>query len=243
MKRYILIIALLALCGFSPKVFAQWLPYYPEAIYRVADEDTLRNVQNLTLELPKVEPHLSVGTGFMGTSYGDNRLYTSVAPSLVYRPSKKWTLMGGFRITTDMGLNPNYPFGSGLTDLAPYRRNGGTGLVSGGVRAQYQVNDNVWLAGSVYHIGGTYAPLYFGNGNVYDVSCTAISAEAAFRFANNNFLHVSFTYLNDQQGTLPYMMHDAWMHCGGYGGWGFYATPADYYRMAAFGPMCHGYGF
>ena len=59
--------------------------------------------------------------------------------------------------------------------LAPYRqRNGGTGLVSAHAAAQYQVNDHLWLAASLYHLTGTYAPLYgFGNGDVFDVSAKA----------------------------------------------------------------------
>lgn len=232
MKKYSFVVLVVLLGAFVPGVRAQWLPYAERAACCM---DTAGVLQ---AELPKFEPHLSVGTGFFGTSFGDNRLYTSVAPSLVYRPSKKWTLMGGFRITTDMGLNPNYTLQPEKQSLAPYRRNGGTGLASVSVAAEYQVNDRLWLSGSVYHVGGSYAPLYFGNGNTFDVSCTAITASAAFRFANDNFLRVTFAYINDQNGTLPYMMHDAWMHCG-FGGWGMYATPADYYRMAAFGPMCY----
>ena len=66
---------------------AQWLPYYPASLYPHLYADTC--TASDTLVLPKWEPHLSVSTGFMGTSYGDNRLFTSVAPSLVYRPSDK----------------------------------------------------------------------------------------------------------------------------------------------------------
>ena len=156
---------------------AQWLPYYPASLYPHLYADTC--TASDTLVLPKWEPHLSVSTGFMGTSYGDNRLFTSVAPSLVYRPSDKWTLVGGFRITTDMGLNPNYTIGTNQRSLAPYKTNGGTGLASGYVEAQYQVNENFWLAGSIYHIGGSYAPFYGPlNGEAFQVSATAISAAA-----------------------------------------------------------------
>ena len=44
----------------------------------------------------KWEPHLSVSTGFIGSNYGDNRLFTSVAPSLDFRPNDRWRLTGGF---------------------------------------------------------------------------------------------------------------------------------------------------
>lgn len=240
MKKIAFIIVLI-LAGFGSRVCAQWQPYYPGTMYRIDNADTIDDLSHVCVELPKYEPHLSVTTGFMGTNYGDNRLYTSVAPSLVVRPSKRWTLIGGFRITTDMGLNGNYTF-SDHTSLAPYRRNGGTGIAAVGLAAEYQVNENIWLSGSLYHFGGTYAPVYFGNGNVYDVSCTAISAAAAFRFSDDNFLKISFTYLRDNYGTLPLMMHDAWMHSGCYG-WGMY-SPADYYRMAAYGmPMCTAFGY
>lgn len=195
------------------------------------------NMLRDTAYLPKWEPHLSVTSGFMGTHYGDNRLFTSIAPSLTYRPSDRWTLHAGFRLTSDMGMNPNY-IGSSPRSLAPMRPNGGTGMASAHIEAAYQVNDNMWLSASVYHLGGTYAPIYgFANGRAVDISATAISAAAAFRFHDNSFLHLSFTYIRDQYGTMPFLYHDAWMQSG-CGPWGFYAGPADMYRMAMpWGPM------
>ncbi|MCQ2273723.1 MAG: hypothetical protein MJZ86_02905 [Bacteroidales bacterium] len=242
MKINAFAILLMLVGALSLKVSAQWVPYYPGTMYRVDVDDTITDPDHWQLQLPKYEPHLSVSTGFFGTDFGDNRLYTSVAPSLIVRPNSKWTLMGGFRITTDMGLNSHYIIDNANPSYAPYKRNGGTGLVSAGVAAQYQVNDNIWLAGSIYHMTGTYAPLYFGNGNVFDVSCTAISAEAAFRFANNNLLHIAFTYINDQNGTMPYMMHDAWMHCVGFGGYGMYTNPCYHHinpTSSYLMPMCY----
>ena len=177
----------------------------------------------------------------MGSSFGDNRLFTSVAPSIVYRPSDRWTLSAGFRITSDMGLNPNYSLSAPAKDLAPYKRNGGTGLASAYAAGSYRVSENFWLAAAVHHIGGTYAPLYgFANGEVLDVSATAISAAAAFRFNNDSFLQLSFTVMRDHYGTMPFLYHDMWMHCGG-GAWGLYASPSDYYRMASpFSPYYYG---
>lgn len=184
--------------------------------------------QKDSVKTPKWEPHLSVSTGFIGSNYGDNRLFTSVAPSLDFRPNDRWRLTGGFRITSDMGM----PMISNNRDLAPYKRDKGTGLVSVHGAAEYQVNDRLWLAAAVYHVAGSYAPFYgFGRGNAWDVSATAISAAAAFRFNDNDFLRLSFTVVRDNYGTLPFMYHDAWLH-GGYGAWGLYATPLDYYRMA-----------
>lgn len=187
-----------------------------------------------TVAFPKWEPHMSVSTGFMGSSYGDNRLYTSVAPSVTFRPSVRWTLNAGFRITSDMGLNQNQMFTTPAKDLAPYkRRNGGTGIASAHVAVQYQASDRLWLAASVYHLGGSYAPVFgFGNGSAFDVSATALSAAASYRFKNDSFLHLSVTYIRDEYGTMPFLYHDAWMH-GAYGQWGMYASPTDYYRMAA----------
>ena len=220
--KYITVAVLLCLMSVVP-ARAQWK----------SDADTVK--------LSRWEPHLSVSTGFMGTSYGDNRLYTSVAPSLTFRPNGRWTMNAGFRITTDMGLNPNYAFSSPTRSLAPVRhRNGGTGLASAHVAAQYQVNDRLWLAAAMYHLGGTYAPLYgFGNGEVFDVSATAVSAAATYRFNNDSFLHLAVTYVRDEQGTLPYLWHDAWMH--GYGSWGMYTSPMGYYHLGApYGQMLYG---
>ena len=195
-----------------------------------------------TVALPKWEPHLSVSTGFIGSSYGASRLYTSVAPSLSFRPSDHWTINAGFRITTDMGLGSQHQFSYPAKDLAPYKhRNGGTGIASAHVAAQYQVTDRLWLAASIYHLGGTYAPIYgFGNVGSFDVSATAVSAAASYRFRNDSFLHFSLTYIRDEYGTMPYLFHDAWMH-GGYGPWGMCVSPTDYYRMASpYSPLFFG---
>lgn len=223
MKKRIYIVALLIVAGFSTPLLAQWHPFYRPLNYMPVGSDPEVYEVPDSVMLPKWEPHLHVGTGFMGTSYGDNRLYTSVSPSIIYRPTNKLSFAGGFNITTDMGLNPNYNIGKTERSLIPYR-NGGTGLASAYVEAEYQVGENVWLSGSIYHMGGTYAPVYgWGNGNVYDVSVTAVSAAAAFRFKNDSFLHISFTYLRDNFGTMPYMMHDAWH--SGFGGWGMNGSP------------------
>ena len=188
----------------------------------------LREIKD-SVKAPKWEPHLSVSMGFLGSSYGDNRLFTSVAPSLSYRPNDRWLVSAGFRITSDMG----FPFVQNNRDLAPYKREGGTGLASAHVAAEYRVNDNLWLAASVYHIGGKYAPFcVFAQGSTLDVSATAISAAAALRFNDDNYLRLSFTMIHDHYGTLPYMYFDSWMHSG-FSPWGMYASPTDFYRMAA----------
>lgn len=235
MSKYKLFILAIMFCCFATSLRAQWqLPNggVREENYNIEKFDTLA--------LPKWEPHLYVGTGFMGTNRGDNRIYSTVMPSLTFRPSDKWAITGGFSFTSDLGLNPYYSFESAPKSLAPYKRNGGTSLASGYVSAEYHAGENVWLSASLYHQGGTYAPIYgFANGNAFDVSVTAINAEAAFRFKNNNFLILSFTMIKDNVGTLPYMMYDSWHH-GGFGPWGMYASSFDYYRMSApCGMMCN----
>lgn len=163
------------------------------------------------------EPHLAVSTGFIGSALGDNRLFTSVAPSIAYHASDRLSFYGGFSITSDLGLNPSYNAGR---SRAPRRSNGGTGLVSAEAGGEYRLNERVWLAASVWHLRGEYAPL-FGplNGDAVEMSATAISAAAAFRFKDNNYLHLSFTYVRDNAGTLPWMCYDSFMHSGfGWGG-------------------------
>ncbi len=192
---------------------------------------TGRHTGSDTLRLPKWEPHLAVATGFMGSSAGDNRIFTTVAPSLTYRPSSRWTVNAGFGITSDMGLNPNYAMTRPTRNLAPYKRNGGTGLVSAHAEAIYRAGENVWLAAAVYHLSGSYAPLFgMANGRVLDVSATAISAAAAFRLSEKSFLQLSFTAVHDRYGTMPALYHDAWMH-GGCGSWGLYSPLAGYGHM------------
>lgn len=186
-----------------------------------------------TIVLPRFEPHLYLGTGFVGTNYGDNRLYYEVAPSFVFCPNNRWTVNAGFGITTDFGLNGGYNrVAAEPRSLAPYKMgNGGTRLFEASVAASYRISENVWVAGAIAHLQGQYAP-YFGpaNGQAVPVSATAISGAAAFRFANNDWLHIAFTYVRDHNGTMPYLYHDAWHNMGGYGypfnncgmGWGYW---------------------
>ena len=220
MKKILL--SILVLCA-MPVAHAQLFGGFYSPLFPYITDDTIK--------APKYEPHLSVSTGFMGSTHGDNRMFTSVAPSLVVRPSNRWTITTGLSLTSDFGLNPNYIATAEPNSLAPLRRNGGTGLVSAYAAAQYQAGDNIWLSAMLYHLGGTYAPLYgFANGNVLDVSATALSAAATFRFKNDNFLHLSFTYVRDDYGTIPFLYHDYWMHGGCYSpyGFGIYASPFCY---------------
>lgn len=185
----------------------------------------------------KWEPHLFVETGFMATNYGDNRAFTTVAPTLTYHVNERLSFTGGFGLSSDFGLNAHYNIDN--RSYAPYKhRNGGTGLIAGHFSAEYQVSENVWLAASISHIGGTYAPFYGPmNGGAFDVSATAISAAAAFRFNNDNYLRLSITLIRDHAGTLPYMYRDAWMHS--FGPSSYFACSTDYYRM--FCPMNMGF--
>lgn len=190
-----------------------------------------QHIQERDTIVPRWEPHISVTTGFVGSSYGDNRLYTSIAPSVTFRPTKRLSFVGGIGMMNDLGMDPHYLVHP-VRSLAPLRSsNGGTGLVSAYVGAEYQVNDRLWLAASLYHLGGQYAP-FFGcaNGSAVDVSATALSAEAAYRFSDNNYLRLSFTVVRDHTGMLPYMMYDSWMYHG-WGSWNSYASPTDLYRL------------
>ena len=178
---------------------------------------------------PKWEPHVMMGTGFVGTNYGDNRIYNTFAPSLVYRPNSRLTLTGGFALMTDLGLNSNYRPAS-VRSKAPRRSNGGTGLVSAGLEAQYQLGENLWIAASLYHMSGQYAPMYgCANGNVLDMSVTAFSTSMAYRFSNDNYLHLYVSFIRDNAGTMPYLLYDSF--CNGWGGLSAYGRPFGHYSM------------
>lgn len=215
MKTIRYIVAAVLMMG-SLNLWAQWRPYHEAVFDTVEDFDTI--------SFPRWEPHLSVGMGFFSSSFGDSRVFTSVAPSLSYRPNDRLTVNGGFRVISDFGVDKVFASPAPVRNLAPYRNNGGTGMVGVHLGAEYQVNDNVWLAATLYHLGGSYAPIYaFTNGNDLDVSITALTAEAAFRFKNDNFLHLSVTVMRDRGGALPYMWHDAFMT--GHGAWGMGGMP------------------
>lgn len=176
--------------------------------------------QGDTLRLPRWESHFAATTGFLGTGHGDNRLFTTLAPSVTFRPSPRWAVTGGFGLTSDFGLNGHY-MAQPERNLAPVR-NGGTTTASAYIAAEYQATDRLWLAASLYHIGGQYAPLFGpANGGTLDLSATALSAEAAYRFSGGSLLHLSVTVVRDHAGTLPYLWWENW-HMGGWGGCGHY---------------------
>jgi len=187
-------------------------PYY-DGLFRYWPSDD-------SLKLRQVEPHLSVSTGFIGNSRGDNRVFTSVAPSFTYRANEKVTFMGGFSVLSDFGLDRNF-VNNPIRSKAPRRdRNGGTGIVSAEVGMHYQVNDKFLLSAWLYHAGGQYAPFYSRiNDGAFDVSVTALSASAAYRFNNEDFLRVSLTVIRDHTGSMPFVLHDAWMSRGWDMGW------------------------
>ena len=190
-----------------------------------------------TLVLPRSEPHISMGMGVLSSSRGGTRGYYYVAPNFTFRPGDRWTVNAGFGFMTDAWHSVN--LNATPRSLAPYKHSSdGTRLFQGHVEASYRVSENVWLAAAVAHLGGTYSPVYGPlNGETMDMSVTAVSAAAAFRFADNNFLRLSFTFIRDHGGAMPFLMHDAWH--GGYG-MGCGASAFDYYRMM--GPCTPQYG-
>lgn len=190
--------------------------------------------------LSKWEPHISIGTGFIGATFG-SRAYTTVAPSVRYHLNDRLSFSAGFRVTSDFGFNHVHYMGSSNRNLAPYKQ-GGTGMVSAHASAEYQVNDRLTLAASVYHLGGSYSPLYCPMPGSMDLSLTAFTAAAGYRFSNDSFLNIYFTYINDRTGAAPYLFHDAFMSSG-YGMWGMSPITNGYHLLGQMGCSPYYWGY
>lgn len=175
--KLVFVVAMLFLCG--GMVFAQ--------------SDTVQTKS-------KLQPHYTVGTGITAIN-GEVRPYTNVGAQLDYEFNDKWAVTGGFMIYNEWNQNHYLLHGRTPYSLAPRKHNSSLIVLNAGV--QYNVNDRLSLAFSVYHIGGqmvpwwlpsTYAPL--------DVSITGFDAELHYRLGKDSYLNFYLSFYRDNLGTM-----------------------------------------
>ena len=178
--------------------------------------------------LSRWDYHIDLGTG-VSVGLGNATCYTAIHPSIEYRPTEKWTLRAGFLAFNTMDPNHFYLQGTQPRSLAP-RRNSST-AVAASLSAQYQVNDHLWLAASVFHLGGqTILPGGIGwyglvaGGQTLDLDITGVTAHARYRFNNGNTLGIHLSVVGDRTGALvPFLCEPYYGYPCGYG----FASPFD----------------
>lgn len=139
-----------------------------------------------------------VSTGVSASAgFGGREAVSWVAPSFELHPNDRLMVRAGF---ANMGslLPQGYRLkGYGPRDLAPRRT--GTQATAVWVSAGYQVNDRLWMWGSVAHLGGFAQPLWIDHS--LPLHATAVSAGFEWKVTDHSFFEMHFTYVHDTYGT------------------------------------------
>lgn len=150
--------------------------------------------------------HVALGTG-ISVGNGITVAYLGVAPEIEYHPSDRFTLVAGFSALNSTDPSRFYLHGNEPRSLAP-RKNSSLAL-SVYMAAEYQVNDRLWLAASLFHQGGQLLmPAGFGwwgfvpNGLPLDLDRTGFSAHLRYRIGDDNYLNVHMSIIRDRS-SLP----------------------------------------
>ncbi len=171
--------------------------------------------------LQKWDFRLSLGSTIIG---GRNLAASafSVTPTVVFRPNERLKISASATSLNSYSLHPGgYNIrGREVRDLAPVR-NPSANAVGISVAASYKVNDRLWIAASLMHIGGGLAsaaivnPWLSGVGPVM-LDATAFSAAMRYRVGKKSYLDVHFTVIDDREGSFaPLYWGGPW---GGYYG-------------------------
>lgn len=173
--------------------------------------------------------------GGVGSWFGRGYAFTGVAPEIRYHFNERFSLSAGVRLLNGFGLSRNYKLQSNNRSLAP--RRDGAKLVEAYVAGEFQINDRLWLAASLLHIGGeiNFMPFY-GNSSSY-VSATAFSADLRYRTRRGSLLGLHISYIDDPAGILAPWFYDPCMD-------GFYSYGHEIGFGGGFGfGMGRGFGF
>lgn len=159
----------------------------------VAQEDS-------TQTKSKLQPHFMVGTG-VWSSGGEVRPYTTTGAQLDYTFNDKWTVTGGFMVYNEWNQNHYMIQGRSPRSYAPRKNNSSLIALNAGV--QYNFNDRLSLAFSIYHLGGEMIPWWMPTTSVpFNVSVTGFSAELQYKLRNDSYLNFYLSFYRDNLGTM-----------------------------------------
>lgn len=150
----------------------------------------------------------SVVSGLHGETFG----YMSFAPTLNYKATDRVTVKAGFSAVSSLSTNGYALRGLEPRSLAP--RKPTTTAVGMYVAGQYQVNDRLWLAASVFHIGGEYYHPWLSGHGTLPLNATGVAADMSYRLGNRSYIDVHFSYIKDEAGSLcPLLLSPYYSHC------------------------------
>lgn len=170
-------------------------------VHLLTDKNKLRDT------LQPWEFHLSMGGGFVGSRYSSASLF-GVTPSVVYRPSEKFTLRASASFLNSYTLAPGgYQIhGRRPRSMAPLRDPSAMATAFT-MSATYQVNERLWIAGRVMFLNGAVASSailnpWFPLDMPVELNATAVTAAMRYKLSDQSFLDFHFTYIKDRTGAL-----------------------------------------
>ncbi|MBR4715967.1 MAG: hypothetical protein IKP34_07295 [Bacteroidales bacterium] len=203
LKRLLLLAALFATAPFTASA-------QTDSIVSMSDDLSLlppKSIRSQADTLQKWEYHLSMGGAVVGSSFGSASLY-GIKPTVIFKPNDK------LKVSASASLLNSFSFGassytlrgSNPRSLAPLR-NYNAAAAALEVAATYKVNDRLWVAASLLHIGGGLAsgviinPWMLGNSPVM-LDATAFSAAMRYRIGKDNYLDLQMTIIDDRTGAF-----------------------------------------
>lgn len=191
-------------------------------VHLLTDKSKLRDT------LQPWEFHLSMGGGFVGSSYSSASLF-GVTPSVIYRPNEKFTFRASASFLNSYTLAPGgYQIqGRRPRSMAPLRDPGAVAAAFT-MSGTYQVNERLWIAGRIMFLNGALASgmivnPWFPADMPVELNATAVTAAMRYKISNNSFLDFHLTYINDRTGALGPLLFG-----------GPYGSP-EYYHTTTFG--------
>lgn len=188
----------------------------------------LTDKSRLTDSLQTWEFHLSMGAGFIGSSYNAASAF-GITPSVVYRPSDKFAFRASATFLNSYTLAPGgyHVHGYRPRSMAPLR-DPNTMASSLSMSASYQVSDRLWIAGRVMFLNGALASgaiinPWFAPNMPVELNATAVTAAMRYRITDDSFIDFHFTYIKDRTGALGPLLFG-----------GPYGSP-EYYHTTTFG--------
>lgn len=221
--------------GHRRMVMCMALMLYMPVIVMAQDSVDLRPLRQKEPTMKKLDCRLTLEAG-VGSFFGKGYAFTGVAPEVRYHFNDRFSLSAGMKLTEGFGLGMDYGINArGGRNLAP--RRSGTRLYQAYISGEYQVNERLWIAASLLHIGGTvdFVPWYGMTDGT--VSATALSAELRYKTRRGNMLVFHLSYINDNGGIMapylysPYLNDPCWdspfwygesLRCGFGRSFGFY---------------------
>ena len=136
--------------------------------------------------------HLSTGSS-VAAGFGRTQALGWVAPSFEVKPTSRLTVSSGLMAAADL-LPADFSLkGYGDRSLAPRRQ--GTRLHAFWAKAEYQVNDRLWLWGAVAHVSGIAQPLWLDHS--VPLQATAFSGGFRYAVADRSLFEMHFHIVKD----------------------------------------------